>query len=226
METTTSVRTKIDPDVAAIVVVDVQNDFCSPEGKLAQGGGDVSACPQMADNLQSLLTGARSLGVPVVWIQTWRDETTNSDAWLARHGIELEPQGERPVGNCEKGTWGAEFFVVHPEGDEPISRKIRYNAFTGTDLETLLRVIGRPSLLFTGVATNMCVESTLREALFREFHVTLVHDCCAATSPEAQQATIDNVRAGFGPVVSSQEILAAWGVPAAEPSLSGAAISG
>lgn len=221
----TNARTKIDPDVAAIVVVDVQNDFCHPDGKLARNGGDVSACPEMAQNLQSLLTGARTLGVPVVWIQTWRDDTTNSDVWLARHGMELEP-AQRPVGNCEKGTWGAEFFVVQPEGDEPISRKIRYNAFTGTDLDTLLRVIGRPSLLFTGVATNMCVESTLREALFREFHVTLVHDCCAATSPEAQQATMDNVSHGFGPVVSSTQILAAWGIAATEPSLAGASVSG
>lgn len=206
----TEAKTKIDPDVATIVVVDVQNDFCHPEGKLAAHGGDVSACAEMADRLQVLLAAARGRGVPIVWIQTWRDASSNSDAWLARNSIYLEPGDERPVGNCEKNTWGAEFYVVHPEPGEPVARKIRYNAFTGTELETLLRVIGRPSLLFTGVATNMCVESTLREALFREFHVTLVHDCCAGSSPQAHEATMENVRHGFGPVLSSDEILAAW----------------
>ena len=223
MELTTDAKTKVDPDVATIVVVDVQNDFCHPEGNLARNGGDVSACGAMAENLQRLLTAARQHDVPIVWIQTWRDHTSNSAPWLARNSIYLDPPADAPIGNCAKDTWGAEFFVVHPEGDEPVARKIRYNAFTGTDLETLLRVIGRPSLLFTGVATNMCVESTLREALFREFHVTLVHDCCAATSPEAHEATKHNVERGFGPVLGTDEILARWEAVTSSPALAATA---
>lgn len=203
--------TRFDPDVCTIVVVDVQNDFCHPDGKLARSGADVSGTEQMLPSLQQLIAGARSRGVPVVWIQTWRDDTTNSVVWTGRHSLYLNPPpSDVPPANCIKGSWGAGFYRVSPEDGEPVVHKIRYNAFSGTDLEAVLRTIGRPSLLFTGVATNVCVESTLREALFREFHVSLIEDACAATAPGAHAAAIANVERHFGLVRTTAQVLASW----------------
>lgn len=214
-------KTKIDADTCTVVVVDVQNDFCHPEGSHAKAGADVSAYVEMVPRLAQFLTQARELRVPMVWIQTWRDDSTNSPVLLARRSLYLDPPelqqsaggdepGAKPGSSCIKGTWGADFYQVHPEPGEPISFKIRYNAFVGSSLETMLRTIGRPSLLFTGLATNVCVESTLRDAFFREFHVTLVEDCCASNMPGAHEATVETVRQKFGLVMTSSDITARW----------------
>jgi ureidoacrylate peracid hydrolase len=204
-------RTKIDPDVATLVVVDMQNDFCHSRGASARGGADVAQAQAMVPRLAQLLAEARANAIPVVWIQTWRDEGTDSPVWRARHSRYLEPpEGDVRTPNCIKDTWGADFYEVQPALGERVVRKARYNAFFGTELETVLRTIGRPSLLFTGVATNVCVESTLRDALFREFHVTLVEDCCVGTSTEDHQATVENVRKRFGLVCGAEEVVDAW----------------
>jgi ureidoacrylate peracid hydrolase len=206
-----SSKTKVDPDVCTIVVVDMQNDFCHCDGKSAQNGADTTPMYDMVPRMRALLTRARELQIPVVWIQTYRNDWTNSTVWLARHSLYVDPPVDQQRGEkCLEGTWGAEFFEVAPEPGEPIVNKVRHNAFTGTNLEPVLRTIGRPSVVFTGVATNVCVDSTLRDALFREFHVAMIEDCCAGTSPDAHDATVDNVRKRFGPVLTTEEALKIW----------------
>ena len=80
---------------------------------------------------------------------------------------------------CRPGTWGAEFCKVAPQPGEIVVTKHRYDAFYGTDLEVILRTNKVQNLLFTGVATNVCVESTLRSAYMRDFPSVIVADCCA-----------------------------------------------
>ncbi len=199
---------RIEPQHAALVVIDVQNDFCDPAGSCAAVGHDVTGAVAMAPRLERLIDGARRVGVPVVWVRTEHHATTDSPAWLGRWG---DPAGQQKAGStCRRGTWGAEFFHVAPAADEPIVRKFRYGAFLGTSMDTVIRTLGRASLLFTGVATNACVESSLREALSLNYHVSLVEDCCAAFEQHFHDATVRNVAGYFGAVLSSEWILDRW----------------
>jgi ureidoacrylate peracid hydrolase len=91
--------------------------------------------------------------------------------------------------------------------------KHRYSGFVGTDLDTVLRARQRRSVLVTGVSTNVCVESTVRDACMRDYHAVLVEDCCGALTEAEHQAALHNVRGYFGRVLDSTTIIAHWRPP-------------
>ncbi len=186
----------------------MQNDYCDREGVGGRRGENVEFAIAMAPRLELLIEEARRMKVPVVFVRTEHDETTNSPAWLGRRG--KDPHGTSPNERCQPGSWGAEFYRVDPLPHEPVVTKHRYSGFAGTNLNLVLRTLGRGSLLFAGVATNACVESTLRDGLFHDYHVTLVEDCCAASTREAHEGTVRNVRQLFGIVTTSSEIIDRW----------------
>jgi len=96
--------------------------------------------------------------------RTTHDESNDSVVWLNRHAA--GPGEVTTQGTCRTGSWGAEFYEVAAEPGETVITKHRYSAFVGTSLDLTLRTIGVESLLFTGVATDVCVESSLRDGLF------------------------------------------------------------
>jgi ureidoacrylate peracid hydrolase len=194
---------------SAVLVVDVQNDFCHPDGACAQRGSDVSAIGEMLPRLERFLTSARSASVPVLFIRTFNDEGTESGAWRGR----FAGTGRRPTESptvCYTESWGSEFHRVAPAADERVLTKHRYSAFAGTSLDLTLRTAGIESVIVTGVATNICVDSTLRDALSLDYHVTLVEDCCAAFDTRAHAATVDTVGRYFGLVADSELIRRCW----------------
>lgn len=198
---------RLDPQNAAVIVVDVQNDFCHPEGIMAERGRSVESAVAAVSKLERLISAARETGVPVVFIRTTHDENTDSEAWVSRYG------GSQRSGppTCLTDSWGAEFYVVGPKPEEPVITKHRYDGFAGTGLHDVLKELGRRSLLLTGVATNVCVESTLRSALnYHDYYVTLIEDCCAAYSSDEHEATIHTVQSQFGPVLESDKALGIW----------------
>src|SRR5690606_22906451 len=110
-------KTKIDSDVCVLLVIDVQNDFCSPDGVKGRKGWDASdAVNMVTSSVAPFISAARSADVPIVWIRTNHDETTDTMVWMSRASLYLEttPEERRPA-NCVTGTWGAEFFHVAPE---------------------------------------------------------------------------------------------------------------
>jgi ureidoacrylate peracid hydrolase len=105
----------------------------------------------------------------------------------------------------------AEFYDgFAPLADERIVIKHRYSAFINTDLNTVLKVKGVESMLVTGVATNVCVETTARDGFMFDYYVTLVGDCCAAYELRLHDNTLENIRGNFGLVASSEEVIASW----------------
>jgi ureidoacrylate peracid hydrolase len=199
---------RYDPAHTALIVVDVQNDFCSPDGSLAGVGNDVSAAVEMVPRLQGLIENARAVGMPVVFIQTIHDETNDSPQWLGR--VDAGPGTERPGITCRTSSWGGEFYEVAPQPGDHVVIKYRYSAFIGTNLEILLRTLGVRSLLFTGVATEICVESSLRDGLFADYWVSLVEDCAASYSQAAHDASVSVVGKHFGTVTTSTELASIW----------------
>lgn len=193
----------VQPSKSAVIVVDVQNDFCEPEGAAAKGGSDTTAAMAMIPRLQALLDGARSHGASIIFIQTIHEPSTDSEVWLGR---KKDPTKK----NCLKGTWGAEFTGVAPQPPEPVVIKHRYSAFLNTRLDSVLRTLKVENILVTGVATNVCVESTARHGYMLDYNVVFVGDCAAAYDQEAHDMTLLVHQKHFGVVVTSEEILAAW----------------
>jgi nicotinamidase-related amidase len=200
---------RYDPAHTALIVVDVQNDFCHTEGSLAKVGNDTSAAVEMVPRLVKLIDEARAVGLPVIFIQTFHDETNDSPQWLDRHAS--VPGGNRRGGiTCRTGSWGSEFYGVKPRPDENVVIKHRYSAFIGTNLNILLTTLGIKSLLFTGVATEVCVESSLRDGLFAEYYVSLVDDAAASYSQAAHDASVRVVGKQFGTVVKGEYLSTLW----------------
>ena len=115
---------------------------------------------------------------------------------------------------CGSGSWGHDFYGVTAADGEPIIEKSCYSAFVGTDVEKQLRQRGIRTLVFAGVQTNVCVESSLRDAVCRGFHAVLASDCVASHTLPLHEATLNNVRFLFGDVLDRAAIMAAWPVEA------------
>ena len=193
----------ISPDWAALLVVDVQNDFCHQDGLFGKLGADLKSVQAAARRIAALLPVAREAGVSVIFVTMEHDARTNSEAWTHRYAA---PRADA----CMAGTWGAALYEVAPAPGEPVVVKHRYSPFVGSNIDYLLRARQRKSLLVTGVATNICVESVLRDGFMRDYHVVLVEDCAGAYSERAHQSTVDNTRAFLGRVVPSETLLRHW----------------
>src|SRR5437764_7554278 len=132
---------KVDPRHAAILIVDVQNDFCADGGAMHREGRDVSLAQQMVPRLQHLLDAARAADVRLVWIRNVYNTAPNwylSEVWLEQ--AERRRNGayvRYPV--CEANEWNGDFYQVGPRPDEVIVTKHRYGAFESTDLDLVLR---------------------------------------------------------------------------------------
>ena len=200
-----SLKERCDPEYAALIVVDVQNDFVSPQGSAGKRGEDVSAAMAMIPNLTGLIDAARKIGLTVVYIRTTHSEWTDAPSWIYRS---TQKSG---LSTCREGTWGAEFYDgIAPLPSERVVIKHRYSAFINTDLNTVLKARNIQSVLICGVATNVCVETTARDAYMYDYYVTMIDDCSAAYEAKLHLGTLDNMRRHFGMVASSGEIIETW----------------
>jgi ureidoacrylate peracid hydrolase len=206
---------KLDPRRSALIVVDVQNDFCSPGGALDREKQDLSMVQEMLPKLKGLVDVARDAKVRIIWVRSAYGMDGNpylSPVFLDR--------AARSMGGahikyrlCEPGTWGAELcdgLGIRDAELEATVTKHRYSAFFQTELELMLRAMRIETVAFAGVSTNVCVETSARDAFMRDFFVVLVADCCAGYSEEEQHSTLSNIRKYFGQVLSSSELAALW----------------
>jgi nicotinamidase-related amidase len=208
---------RLDLAKAAMVVIDMQNDFCHPDGWLAHIGVDVTPAREPIAPLKRLLPQLRTQELPILWVN-WgnRPDLLNISAGL-RHvynptgdGIGLGdplPKTGAPV--LMKGSWAAavvDELAIDP-GDIQID-KYRMSGFWDTPLDSILRNLGKTTLLFGGVNADQCVMATLQDANFLGYDCILIRDCTATTSPNyCLQSTFYNVNQCFGFVTDSQAIL-------------------
>jgi len=192
-----------------VLVIDMQNDFCAEKGYVERVvGKDVSACRAVVSAIMDLVASARARGVSVFWIKANYDPDRLPDGMLVK-------QREKSTEICcGSGSWGHDFYGVTAADGEPIIEKSCYSAFVGTDVEKQLRQRGIRTLVFVGVQTNVCVESSLRDAVCRGFYAVLASDCVASHTLPLHEATLNNVRFLFGDVLDRAAIMAAWPVEA------------
>jgi ureidoacrylate peracid hydrolase len=207
-------RRKLDPASTALVTIDVQNDFCTPGGVMDREGADLSPITAMLPTLRRLLDGARAAGVHVVHVRnaySTPDGRYLSEPFLDVATRRLAGRALTTIPMCEPGAWGAaDVEGFEPTPDEPKVVKHRYSGFHQTDLELLLRVRGVKTVVPCGVATNVCVESTARDAFMRDFHVVFPSDASATYYEAAHAGTLANIGLHFGEVVTVDEVLDVW----------------
>lgn len=206
----TTLAEKVDPAHTALVVVDMQNDYCHSDGACALAGIDPSAAQAIVPLLTRTIEAARAAGVKLIYTRNWLGPRTTSEVQRSRAATSTRKMGH----TAQAGTWGADWYAVAPQPEDFVVSKPRYDAFLGTDLEWVLRAQGIRTLVFAGVATNVCVESTARAAYMRDCYVVLLEDCCAGSSPALHQATLENVRTFFGTVVTAADVLGLWATSA------------
>lgn len=200
----------------ALLVVDMQNDFCAPDGYVASLGLDNAPCRAIVERLAGFIERARVHGIPVLW--TWANY---DDALVPASFRRRKRTAGITRGCCVPGTPGYEAFGVAPAEGEPLFVKHCYSALTNPDFGAHLGKQGIETLIFAGVQTNVCVESTLRDAYNHGYNVVVAEDCVASHTPSLHEATLANVRALLGVVAASAEIEAAWASAARRVSQAG-----
>ena len=197
----------IAPHRTALLLVDMQVDFASPDGAMAKAGADVAAAQAALELASILAETARAVGVPCLFarlINRDSDETDLLREWKTRRGAEED------VPLCREGTAGAEFVGPKPQPGEAVFDKSRYDAFAGTGLDAHLRGLRRDTLVIAGLTTECCVDSTTRDAFERDYHVFIAKDAVAAYAPDLHGAALKALELNCAILADSDEIVAAW----------------
>jgi nicotinamidase-related amidase len=205
----------VDANRSALVVVDMQNDFCAKGGYLDYRGIDITPDRAPIAPLQSLVPVLRARSVPIVWLN-WgvrRDLLNIHPSLLHAHAQDGEGAGlgEQIPGGAEillKGSWGAQIVDELNPGEQDIHvTKHRFSGFWDTELDSILRNMGVCTLFFAGVNADQCVMTTLEDASFLGYDVLMLRDCVGTTSPAfCMQATEYNVKLLYGFMTDSMAL--------------------
>ena len=213
---------QIDLKRTTVIVIDAQNAFLSKGGFFTLQSPDIALAETISDpaekinNIKRVTTAARARGIKVIYTLSMNPprESVGRDSpyWYKNDTVTLER--EHPEWRDKliiRGTWGAEIIPkLKPQEGDLLVEKPRYSAFFQTNLDTILKTHDLKYLIFTGVATNICVEATIRDAYYQEYFCILTSDAAVNSGPEfTQEATIFNVKARYGWVTTTESVLKA-----------------
>lgn len=198
---------RFDPAQSALIVVDMQNAYATKGGYLDLAGFDVSATAPVIEQIKIAVAAAREAGMLIIWFQNgWDDQYVEaggpgSPNWHKSNALKTMRKRPELQGKLlAKGGWDYQLVdeLVPQEGDIVLP-KPRYSGFFNTPLDSILRSRGIRHLVFTGIATNVCVESTLRDGFFLEYFGVVLEDATHQAGPAfAQQAALFNIETFFG----------------------------
>jgi nicotinamidase-related amidase len=209
----------IDKSRTALIVIDMQNDFCHSQGWLASIGVDISPARKPIEPLNRLLPKLRASSVPIIWLN-WGNRPDklnlspsllhvyNSNGISTGLGDALEHSpGTTPSRVLEKNAWSAAVVDELNQRDEDIHiDKFRMSGFFDTCLDSVLRNLDIKTLLFAGVNADQCVLATLMDANFLGYDCVFLEDCCATTSPNfCWDSTLYNIKQCFGFITASEQ---------------------
>jgi nicotinamidase-related amidase len=210
----TTLEELVDPAHAALLVVDMQRDFCTPGGAFDKLGVDISMYPPMVPRLARLIDGARAAGVPVFYIQmtVLPGRISDSPAQI-RFNLRLHLGSDgvvEPLDYTPDGSEGQQIIPeLAPRDGDVVVKKYRSSAFWGTNLDLLLRANGIKTCLVSGCTTEGCVESTARDAMFGDYYVVIPEDCVASDDRAQHDASLLLMRHRFD-LATSDAILGVW----------------
>lgn len=185
----------------ALINIDLQNDYCHPDGVFAQKAGfPVASIPSIYPRINELASICRRRAIPVIWVKM-RWTSDEEVGLLARKSPFLKEEGLR------QGTWGAELVeALDIQPKDLVVEKQRFSAFYDTKLEQELKKREIRTLIFTGVRTDFCVESTVRDAFFRDYENIVVRDAVAGYVDELHQHSLQLMNTVFSDVKEAKDI--------------------
>jgi ureidoacrylate peracid hydrolase len=199
---------------SALIVVDMQNAYATVGGYVDMAGFDISGAQSVIGNIAHAIESARRAGILVVYLQNGWDANyveaggPGSPNWYKSNALKTMRQKPELQGKfLAKGGWDYELIdVLKPNEKDLVIAKTRYSGFFNSVLDSSLRARGIRNLIFTGIATNVCVESTLRDAFHFEYFSVLLEDATHELGgPAIQQAVVYNVETFFGWVANTQD---------------------
>jgi ureidoacrylate peracid hydrolase len=216
---------QIDTARTAVLVIDMQNDFGAKGGMFDRAGIDLSMIQRAVAPTTRVLTAARQAGIPVVYLkmafQPDLSDAGPADApnWLKHLPMAVGQTVQAPDGTASRilirDTWNTDILPeLAPQEGDIVLYKHRFSGFYGTDLDAILKRCGAKYLLITGCTTSICVESTIRDAMFRDYSCVLFADCAGEPLGEDFQrsnheASLFVIQALFGWVSDSVAFLRA-----------------
>ena len=195
------------PEQTALIVVDMQNAYATPGGYLDLAGFDVSTTLPVIEKITIAVKAAREAGIQIIWFQNGWDQQyveaggPGSPNWHKSNALKTMRKNPELEGKLlAKGGWDYDLVdQLQPQPGDIVLPKPRYSGFFNTPLDSMLRSRGIRHLVFTGIATNVCVESTLRDGFFLEYFGIVLEDATYQAGPLfAQQAAIFNIETFFG----------------------------
>lgn len=193
----------------ALVIVDMQRDFCEDGYGAHKAGRDLSAAKNIVGAVSRILAAAREAGAAVAHaaFSTLPDHGSDSGPWLAQRRRATASSAML----CIEGSRGAEFIdALTPDAGEWVVKKHRYSAFSGTRLDVLLRAKEIKSLIICGVSTNACVESTARAAIDLDYYVCVPPDATGSWDGTLYEAALANVNHRLGVTLPVDELIGFW----------------
>lgn len=216
---------RLSPRDTAVVVIDMQNAYASEGGYLDLAGFDIAGAAGVIEKIASVLDTARRAGMPVIFFQNGWDPdyveaggegSPNFHKSNALKTMRARPELEGQL--LARGGWDYELVDrLKPQPGDIRLHKTRYSGFFNSQLDSTLRSRGIRNLVFAGIATNVCVESTLRDGFMLEYFGVMLEDACHQAGPEfLQAAAVFNVEKFFGWVSTTADFCGAFGqLPAA-----------
>lgn len=194
----------INPKTTALVVIDMQNTFCAPGSP-----AEVATSRGIVPNINALTEQLREIGVPVIWCLHANTQHKGRSDWdmFYNHVVAGDIRTRTLEHNSPENQ--AVYSELTTDPNDITIIKNRYSALTpgSSSLERVLRSMGIDTVLIAGTKTNICCESTARDAMMMDFKVTMLSDCCAALSDDEHRAALENIIQQFGNVLTSDEAL-------------------
>lgn len=211
---------RLDPATTAVIVIDMQNAYASPGGYVDLAGFDIAGAASVIGRIGQVLDTARSAGMQVVFLQNGWDAdyveagTPGSPNWHKSNALKtMRARPELKGQLLARGGWDYELVdALAPQPGDIRVHKTRYSAFFNSQLDSVLRARGIRTLVFVGIASNVCVESTLRDAFHLEYFSVMIDDATHHLGPDfVHQATLYNVETFFGWVSNVADFCGAVG---------------
>jgi len=192
----------------------MQNGFVSKGGSYDLMGLNVSKYSELVPTLKRLIEFCRKIKVPIFYSQAVREES-GIDLLTRSHRILPKSREERikrrPI--CIRGSWDAEIVdELKPSLDDHVVIKRRDSVFQDTEVEVWLRSLGIDSIIFSGIDTSICVESSLRDAFNHGYDIVLISDATASNNLDHYNSTLDNIRNYYGLVMNIDKLISNFGI--------------
>jgi len=198
----------IAPTRTALVIIDAQVDFISPNGALGQAGLDMTAFEAPLQRIEALIEAARHAGTTVVLVRVITRPETDSTALKLLAARKGEPPDSIAI--CRAGTPGADYYRLRPEAGDLQIEKILFSSFHGTDFDAQLRARGIDTLVVAGFTTECCVDCTVRDAFHHGYNLFVVPDACAAYEDELHSGAIYALSQTCALLAATDAIITAW----------------